>query len=82
MKQLLLAVLSCYANDIINIEKLEDWYVPKLEELVDSLETRNIISQVELGLAEISDGLITEEYFKKYLKRYILNKKGMVDERN
>lgn len=80
MKSLLLAVLSEYVNGGISLEKLEDWYVPKLEDLVDNLETINIVAQIELGLAEIGDGLITEEYFKKYLKRYVLKRKK--NERN
>jgi len=82
MKELLLAVISSYVNGTINIEKFQDWYVPKLEELVDNLDTINIISQVELGLAEIDDDLITEDYFKNYLKRYVLSKKEKENERS
>ena len=57
-----------YTNGYIKLRALEDWYVPKLEELIDNPDTVYIIAQLELGLAELQDGLQTEEEFKSDLK--------------
>jgi len=66
--ELLIAVIQGYTDGFISLEKLENWYVPKLEELVNNPKTVDIVAQLELGLAEFQDGLITEEELKSDLK--------------
>ncbi len=60
-----------YANDYIKLETLEKFYVPKLEYFIDKPETKDIVAQLELGLAEMDDGLQTEEELKNDLREAI-----------
>jgi len=69
--ELLIAVIQSYVDGFISLEKLEDWYVPKLEELVDNPDTVGIIALLELGLAEMYDGLQTEDELKNNLRDII-----------
>jgi hypothetical protein len=62
-----------YTCGYIKLETLEDWYVPKLESLINDPNTVYIVAQLELQLAELSDGLQTEEELKNNLKTMIRN---------
>jgi|WetSurSiteA1Bulk_404760.scaffolds.fasta_scaffold02782_14 hypothetical protein len=57
-----------YANGYIKLGRLEDFYVRRLEDFINRPETTDIISQLELELAEMSVGLQTEEELKNNLK--------------
>ena len=69
----LIIMIGFYVDNIIGLKELEDWYVPKLEELVDNPNTADIVAQLELGLAELQDGLITEDELKNDLRDVIKN---------
>jgi hypothetical protein len=69
--ELLIGVIRSYIDGLISLEKFEDWYIPKLEKLVNNPETIDIVAQLELGLAELNDEIITEEELKKDLRSII-----------
>lgn len=63
--------LLLYISGEINIGILEDWYVPKLETLINNPKTADMVAQLELGLAELQDGLQTEDDFKNHIKEML-----------
>jgi hypothetical protein len=65
-----------YANGYIKLGTLEDFYVRRIEDFVDRPETKDIVAQLELELAEMSDGLQTEEEVKNNLKDMLKNERG------
>lgn len=58
-----------YVESEISLEQLEDWYVPKLPSLIDDAGSAeaNLVAAIELGLAELSSGIVTENELKAYL---------------
>lgn len=76
MKDTLIAVIQNYIDGVISLEKFENWYVPKLESLIDDAKTGNIVAQIELGLAELQNGFITEDDLKNDLKDILRRKNG------
>jgi hypothetical protein len=59
-----------YINKDITLEDLEDWLIPKLPIYIKSPDSTDsdIISALELGLAELSNGIRSEEELRTYLK--------------
>jgi len=58
-----------YIDQAINLEQFEDWIVPRLPDFLDSFNSTDadIISAIELGLAEINNENWSEEKFRTYL---------------
>jgi hypothetical protein len=58
-----------YINAETTLEQLEDWVVPRLPAFLKepSSTDADIISAIELGLAEISDDIRTEDELRAYL---------------
>lgn len=71
MRDKLIFMIQSYIDGEISLGDLEDWYVPKLEIFVDNLETFDIISQLELELADLQDNLPTEDEIKYNLQNII-----------
>ncbi len=64
-----------YANGCINLGRLEDFYVRRIEDFINRPETINIVSQLELELVDFSNGLQTEEEVKNNLKEMLKNER-------
>lgn len=58
-----------YINNEIDIEQLKDWLVPRLPIFLSSLDTpdANVADAIELGLAEMRDGIRTEDEVRQLL---------------
>jgi hypothetical protein len=66
----LVSKIHQYLDHAISLEELEDWLLPRLPLLFqrpDSLVAR-LAATVELGLAEISDNVTTEDEFRTLLE--------------
>lgn len=66
----LLSAIYRYLDDAITLEQLEDWMLsqlPVLFQIPDSVVAR-LAATIELGLAEIGDGMIDEEEFRDLLQ--------------
>ncbi len=63
-----------YINSEISFEQLEEWIVPRLPVFLSDPNSvdADIVSAIELGLAEISDGLRNEEEFRELLNDELL----------
>lgn len=63
-------MVSRYVEDEVSMTDLENWVVSHLESLVPGPDTddADVVSAIELALAEWSDGLRTEESAKLYLR--------------
>lgn len=57
----------------ISIDEFEDLYIPYLPELLetDDFRDRLIVGAIELALAELGSGIISQEEFKDYLRGLI-----------
>lgn len=57
-------------DNLITVQQLEEWLVPRLPAfLVDpNSSDADIIATIELGLAEMNDGIRTKEEFSKLLR--------------
>lgn len=66
--------ISQYVVGERTIEQLQDWYVPKLPRLLKNPESAeaDIVSIIELGLAEMSDGIRTEQGFRNLLRQVLV----------
>lgn len=55
-------VLAFLAGEL-TLQELEEWYVPRLPLLVTNLESveTELVSALDLGLAEMNDGIRTED---------------------
>jgi hypothetical protein len=58
-----------YIYEDITLEQLEDWVVPRLPDFLKFYDSTDadIISAIELGLAELNNHNWTEEKFRTYL---------------
>lgn len=61
--------INQYIDGDISLEQLEDWYVPRLPTLIDDEDSAesNLVASLELGLAELSSGVQSENELKEYL---------------
>lgn len=59
-----------YIYTEITLEQLEDWLVTKLPDFLKQFDSTDadIVSAIELGLAEINNQNWTEDKFRAYLK--------------
>jgi hypothetical protein len=57
----------------ISKTQLEEWFVPRLPVFLRYPESADadVVSAVELGLAEMTAGIRTEDNFRKFLRRVI-----------
>jgi len=65
----LMSVVYDYLDHALSLEQLEDWIVPRLPlvfEVADS-PLAKLAGTIELGFAEIGEGLIDEEEFRNRL---------------
>jgi len=62
-----------YIETTISKEQLEEWLVPKLPTFLKYPESADadVVSAVELGLAEMGTGIRTEENFREFIKQVI-----------
>jgi len=66
----LLSMVYEYLEHAISLEELEDWviyHLPLLFQIPDSPVAR-LAAAIELGLAEIGDGVVDEEEFRNVLE--------------
>ena len=64
----------------ITIEQFEDWLVPRLPTFLKSPDRTdsNVIAAVELGLAEMSDGVRTKDEFRSFLRDVLQEQTAML----
>jgi len=69
----LVSIVFEYLADVVTVEQLEDWMVPRLVRLfeVPDSPVAQLAATIELGLAEIDDGVIEEEEFRTCLQAAI-----------
>ncbi len=62
-----------YIEAAINKVQLEEWLVPKMPTFLKYPESADadVVSAVELGLAEMAAGIRTEENFREFLKQVL-----------
>jgi hypothetical protein len=67
----------------ISIEEMEEWLVPQLPALISNPDSddADLVSAVELGLSEMSEGIRTYESFIQYLQQAISEKLVLITER-
>lgn len=65
----------------MTIEEFEDWLVPELPVYLASPNSvdADVVAAVELGLAEMSDGIITKNEFLTLLKNIIREQETILD---
>jgi hypothetical protein len=65
-----------YAEGHISLEELEDWLIPRLPAYLafQSSTDAEVAGAIELGLAEIGDGLIGEVEFRRSLRSLTASK--------
>ncbi len=65
-----------YVNAEITLEELEDWLVPRLPEYLTFQPSTDaeVAGAIELGLAELSDCLITEDDLRRSLAHMLSDK--------
>jgi hypothetical protein len=51
----------------IDIKQLEEWLVPRLPIFLAEPDSADVVAAIELGLAEMSDGIRTKEEFSELL---------------
>jgi len=59
-----------FVETSITLSQLEEWLVPRLPFFLrtpDSVDA-NVVAAIELGLAEVSSGIRTQDEFRDYLK--------------
>ncbi len=66
-------IVLAYIERRITVAELEDWLVPRLPTYLGSGRdpASELVSGIELGLAELGDGLITEDEFRANLARLL-----------
>lgn len=66
----LMFVVYEYLDNAMTLEQLEDWLVPRLPVLfqIPDAPIARLAATIELGLAEIGDGVIDEEEFRNLLQ--------------
>ncbi len=69
----LLAVIYEFLEDRITRVQLEDWIVPRLHMLFADPDSSaaDLAATVELGLSELSEGVIDEEEFRSQLRNAV-----------
>ncbi len=62
-----------FAYGEISATQLEEWMVPRLRLLLESVESvdADVVAAIELGLAEMSDGIRTEAQFRDLMKQVL-----------
>ncbi|HLB48125.1 MAG TPA: hypothetical protein VJL59_14050 [Anaerolineales bacterium] len=62
-----------YIKSAISLTDLEEWIVPRLPVFIASAHSADadVVSAVELGLAEINAGLRTEKQLQEYLAQVL-----------
>lgn len=63
------SVVLEYIRSDIELEDLEDWLAPRLHSSFDSGSSadEDLVAEIELGLAEVADGTLTEDEFRQSL---------------
>lgn len=51
----------------IDIKQLEEWLVPRLPTFLSDPDSADVVAAIELGLAEMSDGIRTREELSELL---------------
>lgn len=66
-------LLLGFAENEVSIVQLEDWLVPNLPVLLSDPASPNadIVSAVELGLAELSRGVRSPDDFRRFVKKVL-----------
>lgn len=68
----LLDMLDRYLQGTISLDELEDWLVPRLPIFFGPMEhssATDLVAGIELGLAEMSEGMRTEEEFRESVRQ-------------
>ena len=62
-------VIYEFIQSNITVQQLEEWLVPRLPTLIKKHDSSDadVVATIELGLAEMSDGVRTEEDFRRLL---------------
>ena len=62
-------IVRQYLESEITIEKLEDWYVPRLKTLLadPNSDQARFVGEIELGLVDVQSNQISEAQFKNRL---------------
>jgi len=62
-----------FVDGEISAAQLEEWMVPRLRLLLESVESADadVVAAIELGLAEMSDGIRTEAQFRDLMKQVL-----------
>ena len=57
----------------ISATQIEEWVVPRLRLFLESVESADadVVAAIELGLAEMSDGIRTEVQFRDLMKQVL-----------
>lgn len=76
----LMSVVYNYLDHALSLEQLEDWIVPRLPLVFEVPESpvAKLAGSIEFGLAEIGEGLIDEEEFRKRLEAAIQQQETLV----
>lgn len=71
----LLRKIHLYLDDQISIKEFEDWYIPQLPLLLAFPPSRitDLITTIELGLAEMGSGIQSEDSFRHLLRDSLQN---------
>jgi hypothetical protein len=68
-----------YVDSTITIAQLEDWLVPRLPFLARNSEGEDsdLVAAVELGLAELGNGIRSEDNLRNFLRKVIQEKASL-----
>ena len=65
-------IVQAYVQGEISRTELENWIVPRLQELLDpKSRVQDLVAEIELGLAEFSHGDVSEEELKRGLSEFL-----------
>lgn len=62
-----------YLNNEISLSQFEDWFLPNLGQILSlpSCPAVDLAGDIELGLAEMSDGNLTESAFRSVMRNIL-----------
>lgn len=77
-------IIYQFVNSEITIEELENWYVPRLAFLLSdpNSDDADVVAAVELGLAELSNGLTDEDELRATLASVLKEQKTLFVQSN
>lgn len=77
----LFILVGRYIEGAISANELQDWLVPRLESFIDSPKpsVKQMVGVVELGLAELSLGHLTEDEFRARLRASMTSMATVID---